>query len=93
MRMRRTDLALEARELWQEQTGAVSALPGVGGKRSGQAQGELCHPDAGGPGPPGGGDLSPLGSGSGSGAGRADPGYSPKRPGAGGRVRQPGHHP
>ncbi|MCI8437518.1 MAG: GPR endopeptidase [Lawsonibacter sp.] len=29
MRMRRTDLALEARELWQEQTGAVSALPGV----------------------------------------------------------------
>lgn len=29
MRMRRTDLALEARELWQEQTGAVTALPGV----------------------------------------------------------------
>ena len=29
MRMRRTDLALEARELWQEQSGAVTALPGV----------------------------------------------------------------
>ena len=29
MRMRRTDLALEARELWEEQTGAVTALPGV----------------------------------------------------------------
>ncbi len=29
MRMRRTDLALEARELWQEGTGAVTALPGV----------------------------------------------------------------
>ena len=29
MRMRRTDLALEARELWQEQAGAVTALPGV----------------------------------------------------------------
>ncbi len=29
MRMRRTDLALEARELWQERTGAVDALPGV----------------------------------------------------------------
>ena len=29
MRMRRTDLALEARELWQERTGSVSALPGV----------------------------------------------------------------
>lgn len=29
MRMRRTDLALEARELWQEQTGKVSVLPGV----------------------------------------------------------------
>ncbi len=29
MRMRRTDLALEARELWQEQSGAVSALSGV----------------------------------------------------------------
>lgn len=29
MRMRRTDLALEARELWQERTGAVTALPGV----------------------------------------------------------------
>ena len=29
MRMRRTDLALEARELWQERAGAVTALPGV----------------------------------------------------------------
>lgn len=29
MRMRRTDLALEARELWQERTGAADALPGV----------------------------------------------------------------
>ena len=29
MRMRRTDLALEARELWQERTGRVTALPGV----------------------------------------------------------------
>ncbi len=29
MRMRRTDLAMEARELWQEQAGAVTALPGV----------------------------------------------------------------
>ena len=29
MRNRRTDLALEARELWQERTGAVTALPGV----------------------------------------------------------------
>ena len=29
MRMRRTDLALEARELWQERTGEVTALPGV----------------------------------------------------------------
>ncbi|MCI9156221.1 MAG: GPR endopeptidase [Lawsonibacter sp.] len=29
MRIRRTDLALEARELWQERTGRVSALPGV----------------------------------------------------------------
>ena len=29
MRMRRTDLALEARELWQEDAGAVTALPGV----------------------------------------------------------------
>lgn len=29
MRMRRTDLALEARELWQERTGSVTALPGV----------------------------------------------------------------
>ncbi len=29
MRMRRTDLALEARELWQERTGALTALPGV----------------------------------------------------------------
>jgi len=29
MRMRRTDLALEARELWQEQAGAVTALEGV----------------------------------------------------------------
>lgn len=29
MRMRRTDLALEARELWQEQAGALTALPGV----------------------------------------------------------------
>lgn len=29
MRIRRTDLALEARELWQEQTGKVSVLPGV----------------------------------------------------------------
>ena len=29
MRMRRTDLALEARELWQERAGAASALPGV----------------------------------------------------------------
>lgn len=29
MRIRRTDLALEARELWQERTGAVTALPGV----------------------------------------------------------------
>ena len=29
MRMRRTDLALEARELWQESAGDVTALPGV----------------------------------------------------------------
>ena len=29
MRMRRTDLALEARELWQERAGAASPLPGV----------------------------------------------------------------
>ena len=29
MRMRRTDLALEARELWQEQSGGLTALPGV----------------------------------------------------------------
>ena len=29
MRMRRTDLALEARELWQEQAGELTALPGV----------------------------------------------------------------
>lgn len=29
MRMRRTDLALEAKELWQEQTGELTALPGV----------------------------------------------------------------
>lgn len=29
MRMRRTDLAVEARELWEEQAGAVTALPGV----------------------------------------------------------------
>lgn len=29
MRMRRTDLALEAKELWEEQTGAVTALAGV----------------------------------------------------------------
>lgn len=29
MRMRRTDLALEARELWQEQAGQLTALPGV----------------------------------------------------------------
>ena len=29
MLVRRTDLALEARELWQERTGAVPALPGV----------------------------------------------------------------
>ena len=29
MLVRRTDLALEARELWQERTGAVTALPGV----------------------------------------------------------------
>lgn len=29
MRMRRTDLALEARELWREQAGVVTALPGV----------------------------------------------------------------
>lgn len=29
MRIRRTDLALEARELWQERTGTVTALPGV----------------------------------------------------------------
>lgn len=29
MRMRRTDLALEARELWQERAGTVTALPGV----------------------------------------------------------------
>lgn len=29
MRMRRTDLALEARELWQEQAGKLTALPGV----------------------------------------------------------------
>lgn len=29
MRMRRTDLALEARELWQEGAGALTALPGV----------------------------------------------------------------
>ena len=106
MRMRRTDLALEARELWQEQTGAVSALPGVEARdslREGipvntvqvldeRGENALGKP-RGGPGPPGGGDLSPLGSGSGSGAGRADPGYSPKRPGAGGRVGQPGHHP
>lgn len=29
MRMRRTDLALEARELWQERAGEVTVLPGV----------------------------------------------------------------
>lgn len=29
MRVRRTDLALEARELWQERAGALTALPGV----------------------------------------------------------------
>ncbi len=29
MRVRRTDLALEARELWQEGAGALTALPGV----------------------------------------------------------------
>ena len=29
MRIRRTDLALEARELWQEQAGRLTALPGV----------------------------------------------------------------
>ena len=29
MRMRRTDLALEAKELWEEQTGPVTALAGV----------------------------------------------------------------
>ena len=29
MRMRRTDLAMEARELWQEQAGETTALPGV----------------------------------------------------------------
>ena len=29
MRMRRTDLALEARELGQERTGKLTALPGV----------------------------------------------------------------
>ena len=29
MRIRRTDLALEARELWQEQAGELTALPGV----------------------------------------------------------------
>ncbi len=29
MRMRRTDLALEARELWQERAGTTAALPGV----------------------------------------------------------------
>lgn len=29
MRMRRTDLAMEARELWQERTGEMSALSGV----------------------------------------------------------------
>lgn len=29
MRMRRTDLALEARELWQEGAGGLTALPGV----------------------------------------------------------------
>ena len=29
MRIRRTDLALEARELWQEQAGGLTALPGV----------------------------------------------------------------
>jgi len=29
MRIRRTDLALEARELWQEQAGQLTALPGV----------------------------------------------------------------
>ena len=29
MRIRRTDLALEARELWQEQRGEMDALPGV----------------------------------------------------------------
>ncbi len=29
MRIRRTDLALEARELWQEQAGQITALPGV----------------------------------------------------------------
>lgn len=29
MRMRRTDLALEARELWQEGAGSLTALPGV----------------------------------------------------------------
>lgn len=29
MRIRRTDLAMEAKELWQEQAGTVTALPGV----------------------------------------------------------------
>ena len=29
MRIRRTDLAMEARELWQEQAGKADALPGV----------------------------------------------------------------
>lgn len=34
MRMRRTDLALEARELWQEQSGGLTALPGVAARES-----------------------------------------------------------
>ena len=29
MRIRRTDLAMEARELWQESAGELTALPGV----------------------------------------------------------------
>lgn len=34
MRTRRTDLALEAQELWQERTGKVTALPGVAARDS-----------------------------------------------------------
>ena len=34
MRIRRTDLALEARELWQEQAGGLTALPGVEARES-----------------------------------------------------------